>query len=210
MPHLVILYTPQPRRARPTCRRCAARWPTRCSRVRDEAGAQVFPTGGTRVLAYPAAHYASRRCADGRGGDGDYGFVYLNLRMGRGRSAAVHQGVGEALSAVAQAHFAPLLAARPLGLTLQIDEGAEVFDAKLSNLHPLFATRQPDTMLPTRHHRRSSPASSTTRARARTPVRHFSKRHPGHDASTTATRSSAPGSRSSWPTAARSRAARSA
>jgi 5-carboxymethyl-2-hydroxymuconate isomerase len=26
-----------------------------------------------------------------------------------------------------------------LGLTLQIDEGHEVFDAKLGNLHPLFA-----------------------------------------------------------------------
>jgi 5-carboxymethyl-2-hydroxymuconate isomerase len=36
-------------------------------------------------------------------------------------------------------HFAPLLARRNLGLTLQIDEGAEAFDAKLGNLHSLFA-----------------------------------------------------------------------
>ena len=36
--------------------------------MRDEKGKQVFPTGGTRVLAYPAAHYA---VADGKG---DYGF----------------------------------------------------------------------------------------------------------------------------------------
>jgi 5-carboxymethyl-2-hydroxymuconate isomerase len=40
--------------------------------------------------------------------------------------------------ATARAHFAPLLARAPIGLTLQIDEGAEVFDAKFGNLHPLF------------------------------------------------------------------------
>ena len=44
-------------------RRCAASWPTRMLDQRDEAGKQVFPTGGTRVLAYPAAHYA---VADGK------------------------------------------------------------------------------------------------------------------------------------------------
>jgi hypothetical protein len=76
----VILYTPNSK-PRPTSRRCAASWPTHAG-IRDEAGKQVFPTGGTRVLAYPAAHYA---VADGKG---DYGFMYLNVRMGAGRSAA--------------------------------------------------------------------------------------------------------------------------
>ena len=69
----------------------------------------------------------------------DYGFVYLNLRMGRGRSAAVHADAGRRLEAVAKTHFAPLLASRPVGVTLQIDEGPEVFDAKNSSLHPLFS-----------------------------------------------------------------------
>jgi 5-carboxymethyl-2-hydroxymuconate isomerase len=109
--------------------------------VRDEAGKPVFPPGGTRVLAYPAAHFA---VADGgaagraAGLGDDYGFVYLNLRMGRGRSATVHADTGQRLEAVAKAHFAPLLASRPVGVTLQIDEGPEVFDAKNSSLHPLF------------------------------------------------------------------------
>jgi 5-carboxymethyl-2-hydroxymuconate isomerase len=31
-----------------------------------------------------------------------------------------------------------VLASHHLGLTLQIDEGPEVFDAKFGNLHPLF------------------------------------------------------------------------
>jgi 5-carboxymethyl-2-hydroxymuconate isomerase len=101
--------------------------------VRDEAGAQVFPTGGTRVLAYPAAHYA---VADG---SGDFAFCWFNLRMGRGRSEAVQQAAGQALVAAAKERFAPVLARRPVGLTLQVDVGAEVFDAKFGNLHPLFA-----------------------------------------------------------------------
>ena len=134
MPHLVMLYTPQldaeadfPR----LCRRLADAMLT----VRDESGAQVFPTGGTRVLAYPAAHHA---VADG---SGDYGFIYFNVRMAKGRSAAVHKAVGETLAATVRDELAPLLAKRAVGLTLQVDEGHEVFDAKLGNLHPLFAKK---------------------------------------------------------------------
>jgi 5-carboxymethyl-2-hydroxymuconate isomerase len=71
-------------------------------------------------------------------GKRDYAFAYLNLRMGRGRGEAVKQRVGEALLASAKTHFEPLMARRLVGVTLQIDEGPEVFDAKLSNIHPLF------------------------------------------------------------------------
>jgi 5-carboxymethyl-2-hydroxymuconate isomerase len=35
-------------------------------------------------------------------------------------------------------HLQPLLDKQPVGVTLQIDEGAEVFDSKNSTLHPLF------------------------------------------------------------------------
>lgn len=136
MPHLVILYTadldrPADQGGSDMTVLCRALADTMLA-ARDEAGQVVFPPGGVRVLAYPAAHSA---VADGRG---DYGFVYLNLRMGRGRSAAVHAAVGQALEATAKAHFAPLLATRPIGVTLQIDEGPEVFNAKNSSLHPLF------------------------------------------------------------------------
>ena len=62
MPHCVLLYTPNveaktdmPR----LCRTLADEMLT----ILDEGGKQVFPTGGTRVLAYPAAHYA---VADGQ------------------------------------------------------------------------------------------------------------------------------------------------
>ena len=140
MPHLVILYTGQldhEVNMTTLCRQLADAMLS----VKDEADQQVFPTGGTRVLAYPAAHHA---VADGgaagraAGGNGDYAFVYLNLRMGRGRSEATQQRVGESLLAVAKTFFAPVMAQRHIGITLQIDVGPEVFDAKHSNLHPLF------------------------------------------------------------------------
>ena len=131
MPHLVILYTANLELHTDMTVLCRALADTMRA-VKDAAGEPVFPTGGVRVLAYPAAHHA---VADG---SGDHGFVYLNLRMGRGRSAAVQQQAGDALAATASAHFAPLLAQRHVGITLQIDEGPEVFDAKLGNLHPLF------------------------------------------------------------------------
>jgi 5-carboxymethyl-2-hydroxymuconate isomerase len=147
MPHLVILYTatldrPVGQGGSDMTALCRALADTMVAQ-RDEAGRPVFPVGGVRVLAYPAAHHA---VADGgaagraAGGDGVYDFVYLNLRMARGRSAVVHQRVGEALVACARAHFAPLLATRHIGITLQVDEGPEVFDAKTSTLHPLFQT----------------------------------------------------------------------
>ena len=143
MPHLVILYTPDLEAGNDGLAMtalCRALADTMLAQ-RDEAGAPVFPPGGVRVLAYPAAHFA---VADGgaagqaAGGSGAYGFIYLNLRMARGRSVAVQQAVGQALQACVLGFAAPLLASRHVGITLQIDEGAEVFDAKLSSLHPLF------------------------------------------------------------------------
>jgi 5-carboxymethyl-2-hydroxymuconate isomerase len=154
MPHLVILYTPNldrpPTEGGLRMRAAGGIDMTALCRAladvmlaqRDEAGAPVFPPGGTRVLAYPAAHFAvSDGGAAGRaaGGSGEYAFVYLNLRMARGRSAAVQQACGRALETCVKQHFASLLARGHVGITLQIDEGHEVFDAKNSSLHPLFA-----------------------------------------------------------------------
>ena len=133
MPHLVILYTPNLESETDMTALCRSLADTMLAVKDDTAAAQVFPTGGTRVLAYPAAHYA---VADGQA---DYAFVYLNLRMGRGRSAATHKRAGDALLMATRAHFQPVFTRRHIGITLQIDEGAEVFDAKHSNLHPLFA-----------------------------------------------------------------------
>lgn len=132
MPHLVLLYTPDLERAADIPGLCRALADAMLAQ-RDEQGTAVFPTGGTRVLAYPAAHAA---VADGQG---DYGFLYANLRMGSGRSAAVHTQVGDRLLAVLRGALGEIVAQRPVGITLQIDEGqAQVYDGKHSSLHPLF------------------------------------------------------------------------
>ena len=158
MPHLVILYTPNldlpaGQGGTDMTALCRALADTMVAQ-RDEADKPVFPLGGVRVLAYPAAHFAvsdggaAGQAAGFSGEAGSYAFVYLNLRMGRGRmgrgrGAAVHASVGKALEACAKAHFATQLAQRPIGVTLQIDEGPEVFDAKNSSLHPLFTAPKP-------------------------------------------------------------------
>lgn len=148
MPHLVILYTanldkPAAEGGVDMSGLCRALCDTMLT-VRDEQDRQVFPTGGMRVLAYPAAHSAvadGGAAGEAAGLGGDYAFVYMNLRMAQGRSALVHQRVGETLHACAQMHLAEQLARRPIGITVQVDEGHEVFDAKSSSLHPLFQKR---------------------------------------------------------------------
>ena len=132
MPHCVILYTPNVEARTDMTALCRSLADTMLT-VLDEAGKQVFPTGGARVLAYPAAHYA---VADGKG---DYAFVYINVRMGAGRSDAVKKHAGDTLLAIVKEHFAPIFEASAIGITLQIDESpGQVYDAKHSTLHPLF------------------------------------------------------------------------
>jgi 5-carboxymethyl-2-hydroxymuconate isomerase len=132
MPHCVILYTPNLETRTDVgalCRKLADTMLT----VRDEAGKQVFPTGGTRVLAYPAAHHA---VADSQE---DYAFMYLNIRMAAGRSDEVKKQAGDRLLDVVKQHFAPIFDKELIGITLQIDESpGQVYDGKHSSLHPLF------------------------------------------------------------------------
>ena len=132
MPHLVILYTPNLDAATDMTALCRALADTMLA-VQDESGQQVFPTGGTRVLAYPAAHYA---VADGQR---DYAFVYLNLRMGTGRTDATKKRAGDAILARTAAHFDSIMKERLVGITVQVDESpGQVYDGKHSNIHPLF------------------------------------------------------------------------
>ncbi len=141
MPHVVVLYTGNLEQRSDMAALCRSLADTMLT-VRAEDGSQVFPTGGTRVYAYPAPHFA---VADGgaagkaAGGDGDYHFVYINLRMGKGRSDAIKNKAGDALLACAKAHFGKLFDERHMGLTVQVDESpGQVYDGKHSSLHPLF------------------------------------------------------------------------
>jgi 5-carboxymethyl-2-hydroxymuconate isomerase len=133
MPHLVILYTKNLDADTDMTALCRKLADTMLEQ-RDEEGKNVFPVGGVRVLAYPAAHHA---VGDG---SGDHAFCWFNLRIARGRSAAVQRASGDALVAAAREHFTPVMQRRKVGLTLQVDEGPEVFDGKFGNLHAHFAS----------------------------------------------------------------------
>lgn len=143
MPHVVILYTGNLEAQTDMSGLCRAIANTMLT-IYAEDGSQVFPTGGTRVYAYPAPHYAvSDGGVAGRaaGGDGDYGFIYINLRMGAGRSDQVKKAAGDVITCSAKEYLAPLFAnsRKHLGLTVQVDEApGQVYDAKHSTLHPLF------------------------------------------------------------------------
>lgn len=141
MPHLVMLYAGEladKLDVQGLCRSAA----DALLAVRDEEGRAVFPPGGTRVFAFPAAHAAiSDGGAAGKaaGGSGAYSFFYLNLRMGTGRSEAVHRTAGDALLAVVRESLNPYAESHHYGVTVQIDQSEQqVYDAKLSTLHPLF------------------------------------------------------------------------
>ena len=96
--------------------------------LRHDDGALLFPVAGTRVMAWPAPYFA---VADGQS---DRAFIYLNLLITPGRSAAMVQRAGDALLASCKTHLAPVFEAHAVGLTLQIDEGAPVYEGKHNNL----------------------------------------------------------------------------
>jgi 5-carboxymethyl-2-hydroxymuconate isomerase len=131
MPHVVIQYTAN---LEPLADMSAL-----CKEIasalvaQKDEGTPVFPPGGTRVLAYPAQHYAVADSKD------DYAFCYINVRIAHGRSEAMKKKAGDALLALAQKHFAAALDKGHVGVTIQIDEApGQVYDAKHGNLHPLF------------------------------------------------------------------------
>ncbi len=143
MPHLIITYTGQldaEADMQGLCRELART----LRAVPDDAGKPAFPTGGIRVLAYPSTHHvvaddgAAGLQASGRN---DYAFMYLNLRMGKGRSATTQQRAGDAVAQTTHAYMTTLMAQRYLGITVQVDVGQEVYDNKHSNIHPLFAAQ---------------------------------------------------------------------
>lgn len=96
--------------------------------LRNDASEPVFPLTGTRVMAWPAAHYA---VADGAP---DRAFIYLLLRIKPGRSDAIKKKAGDAVLAAALAHLEPVFAQHAVGLTLEVDEGAHIYEGKQNNL----------------------------------------------------------------------------
>ena len=125
MPHLKIEYTANLDAHADVAGLCKTLSHTLVT-LADGAGKPVFPLYGTRVLAYPATQYA---VADG---EQARAFVYMNMRITAGRSAALVQTIGDAVLAAAKAHLAPAIDKLPLRLTLHIDETPPAYEGKSS------------------------------------------------------------------------------
>ena len=101
---------------------------------------------------------------------------YLNVRIAAGRERALVDATGEALIAAVRAHFAAIFASRPVGITLQIDEGAA--GVRRQAQQPASALRGQLSMLDDATIAALA-AELHDAQRRRVQVRHFSQRHPG-------------------------------
>jgi len=128
MPHLNIQYTANLDALTDMTAMCRTLAATLVALRGEDGVAPLFPVAGTRVMAWPAPHFA---VADGQPGRA---FIYLNLLITPGRSEAMKKRAGDAVLASASAHLDAVFAQHAVGMTLQIDEGAPVYEGKRNNL----------------------------------------------------------------------------
>lgn len=128
MPHLNIQYTANLDSLTDMNALCHTLAATLVALRGEDGVAPLFPVAGTRVMAWPAQHFA---VADGRP---DRAFIYLNLLITPGRSEAMKKRAGDALLASASAHLDAVFAQHAVGMTLQIDEGMPLYEGKRNNL----------------------------------------------------------------------------
>lgn len=74
----------------------------------------VFPMAGVRVRATPCPHYS---IADG---NTQHGFIDISIRLRAGRPDAVKKSATAAVFAAAEAFMAPIMATRPIALSLEM------------------------------------------------------------------------------------------
>jgi 5-carboxymethyl-2-hydroxymuconate isomerase len=127
MPHLTIEYTANLETSADMGSLCKTLAATLVA-LRNDDGGPLFPVTGTRVMAWPAPHFA---VADGQP---ERAFIYLLLRITPGRNEAMKKRAGDALLASTTAHLENVFAQHAVGLTLQIDEGHPVYEGKSNNL----------------------------------------------------------------------------
>ncbi|MCP5087068.1 MAG: 5-carboxymethyl-2-hydroxymuconate Delta-isomerase [Rhodobacteraceae bacterium] len=85
---------------------------------------EVFPLAGVRVRALPCAHYS---IADGAS---HHGFIDISVRLRAGRPQEVRKEATAAIFAAAEAFLAPVMAARPLALSLEMRDIDPVLSPK--------------------------------------------------------------------------------
>jgi len=96
------------------------------------ADSGLFPLGGIRSRANWLDCW---QMADGKH---DYAFVHMTLKIGHGRSISQLQLVMTGLFELIKTHFAALMAARYLALSLAVEELHPQLNFKQNNVHALF------------------------------------------------------------------------
>ena len=92
----------------------------------------IFPTGGIRSRAVRVTEYAIADQA------ADYAFVHAKLLIGAGRSLEEKKRVGDDVFEAIKRHFETAFAARPLAISLDLEEVGELGSWKHNNLHSRF------------------------------------------------------------------------
>ncbi|MGB8814836.1 MAG: 5-carboxymethyl-2-hydroxymuconate Delta-isomerase [Paracoccaceae bacterium] len=90
----------------------------------------LFESGAVRVRALPCPYFAIADLLT------ENAFADMVLRIGQGRSEADRKSIGIALMAVAETHFANLLARPHFALSLEVQEISAAFSWKTNTIHP--------------------------------------------------------------------------
>lgn len=96
----------------------------------------IFPFAGARTRGVRVDNYL---IVDGHP---DNAFVHVLIRIARGRSEEDRKKAGDRVFAAAKAHLADMMAARPLGLSVQMEEGDELVNLKISNYREYLKARE--------------------------------------------------------------------
>lgn len=92
----------------------------------------VFPIGGVRVRAYRASEYV---IADGLD---DYAFFHAVAKIGAGRPDDFKKRFFGEVFDIIKAHFAELMEARYVALSMYVEEADEAGSFKHNNIHRKF------------------------------------------------------------------------
>jgi len=102
----------------------------------------LFPLAGARTRAVRVDDFL---IVDGHP---DNAFVHVVLRIGHGRSDAQKAALGERVFQALTAALAPVMASRPLGISMQIEEADPVLNYKFNNYRDYLAARAAQAALP--------------------------------------------------------------
>jgi 5-carboxymethyl-2-hydroxymuconate isomerase len=95
----------------------------------------IFPFAGARTRGVPVAHYL---IVDGHP---DNAFVHVLLRIAKGRSDEDKKLAAGRVFAAVKTYLAPISAASPLGISVQMEEADETLNFKTSNYRDYLKQR---------------------------------------------------------------------